>query len=98
MMQSYILFNSASQIAQESHPFETLWVKSLRVSLVVLLVIPIPVFIAFLLVLNVLSVFNHANLRLPEVLDRCLRLQMITPNMHETHHSVRLANTDFTAE
>lgn len=98
MMRRYILFNSASQVIQESHPFEMFWIKSLRVSLAVMLVTPVPVFIAFLLALNVLSVFNHANLRLPEVLDRGLRLLIITPNVHEIHHSVRLANRDVTAE
>mgnify|MGYP000520585471 CR=1 FL=1 len=34
--------------ANRVHPFETLWITFLRVSLAVLLGIPIPVFIAFL--------------------------------------------------
>jgi len=80
--------------ANRVHPFETLWVTFLRVSLAVLLGIPIPVFIAFLLALNVLSVFNHANLRMPASLDRGLRLLIVTPNMHETHHSVHRDDYD----
>lgn len=80
--------------ANRVHPFETLWITFLRVSLAVLLGIPIPVFIAFLLSLNVLSIFNHANVRLPAALDRALRLLIVTPNMHETHHSVHRDDYD----
>ena len=53
--------------ANRVHPFETLWITFLRVSLAVLLGIPIPVFIAFLVALNVLSAIKHANLRMPAV-------------------------------
>ena len=39
--------------------------------------------------LNLSSMFNHANLRLPLPLDRVLRLFVVTPDMHRIHHSVR---------
>ncbi len=37
--------------------------------------------------LNVGSMFNHANLRLPPGCDRMLRLVVVTPDMHRVHHS-----------
>jgi len=41
----------------------------------------------FEVLLNVSSMFNHANLRLPPGLDRVLRLVVVTPDMHRVHHS-----------
>ena len=80
--------------ANRVHPLETLWLTFLRVSLAVLLGIPIVAFIAFLIVLNVLSMFNHANVKLPANFDRFLRILIVTPNMHETHHSVHQQDYD----
>jgi sterol desaturase/sphingolipid hydroxylase (fatty acid hydroxylase superfamily) len=37
--------------------------------------------------LNVGSLFSHANLRLLSWLDRALRLMVVTPDMHRVHHS-----------
>lgn len=80
--------------ANRVHPLETLWLTFLRVSLAVLMGIPVSAFIAFLLVLNVLSLFNHANVKLPSNVDRLLRFVIVTPNMHETHHSVHQQDYD----
>ena len=41
----------------------------------------------FEVLLNVGSLFNHANLRLLSQLDRVLRLLVVTPDMHRVHHS-----------
>jgi len=41
----------------------------------------------FEMLLNVGSMFNHANLRLPQGCDRVLRLLVVTPDMHRVHHS-----------
>ena len=80
--------------ANRIHPLETLWVTFLRVLLAVLLGIPIAAFLAFVVTLNLLSMFNHANIRLPEWVDRSLRLLIVTPGMHETHHSVHRHDLD----
>ena len=37
--------------------------------------------------LNLTSVFNHSNIKLPQRLDRLLRLVLVTPDMHNIHHS-----------
>lgn len=39
-------------------------------------------------------VFSHANVRLPNWLDRVLRLVIVTPNMHRVHHSAFQPETD----
>ena len=41
----------------------------------------------FEVLLNIGSMFDHANLRLPVVADRLLRLFVVTPDMHRVHHS-----------
>ena len=51
----------------------------------------------FALLLNATSMFNHGNVRLPLVIDRWLRLLLVTPDMHRVHHSVEIdeANSNF---
>jgi sterol desaturase/sphingolipid hydroxylase (fatty acid hydroxylase superfamily) len=43
---------------------------------------------------SVISLAAHANLRLPDRLDRALRWILITPNMHCLHHSAYQPETD----
>jgi sterol desaturase/sphingolipid hydroxylase (fatty acid hydroxylase superfamily) len=53
--------------------------------------------LAFEVLLNATSMFNHGNVRLPLRLDRVLRWLVVTPDMHRVHHSVivREANSNF---
>jgi sterol desaturase/sphingolipid hydroxylase (fatty acid hydroxylase superfamily) len=44
--------------------------------------------------LNVGSLFNHANLRLLPWLDRALRVVVVTPDMHRVHHSASGVETN----
>ncbi len=65
---------------------------------VVFLLGPAPVaVVAFEVLLNATSMFNHGNVRLPLWLDRLLRLVVVTPDMHRVHHSVvpRETNSNF---
>jgi sterol desaturase/sphingolipid hydroxylase (fatty acid hydroxylase superfamily) len=43
---------------------------------------------------NAINLAAHANLRLPERIDRLLRLLFVTPNMHSLHHSSFQPETD----
>jgi sterol desaturase/sphingolipid hydroxylase (fatty acid hydroxylase superfamily) len=43
---------------------------------------------------TMVSVFSHANLRMPQGLDRWLRWVLVTPNMHSLHHSSYQPETD----
>lgn len=47
---------------------------------------PIAVFV-FEIVLNGAAMFNHSNVRMPNWLDRSLRVLLVTPDMHRVHHS-----------
>ena len=44
--------------------------------------------------LNACSLFNHANVRLPEKLDNFLRTVIVTPDMHRVHHSTLPSETN----
>lgn len=48
----------------------------------------------FEVLVNVGSMFNHANLRLVPGLDRALRLLIVTPDMHRVHHSAWAVETN----
>ncbi len=43
--------------------------------------------------------FHHANVALPEALDRIVRAVIVTPHLHKVHHSVELAeqNANFSS-
>ncbi|HZL91414.1 MAG TPA: sterol desaturase family protein [Pirellulaceae bacterium] len=43
--------------------------------------------LAFEVLLNCTSMFNHSNVLLPAPLDRALRAIVVTPEMHRVHHS-----------
>jgi sterol desaturase/sphingolipid hydroxylase (fatty acid hydroxylase superfamily) len=75
------------------HPLEIL--LSLVYKIVWVLVFGAPAVAVFLfeVVLNAAALFNHANVRLPEKLDRLLRLAVVTPDMHRVHHSNRPRET-----
>jgi sterol desaturase/sphingolipid hydroxylase (fatty acid hydroxylase superfamily) len=50
--------------------------------------------LSFEVLLNTGSMLDHANLRLPLVVDRVLRLLVVTPDMHRVHHSAVSVETD----
>jgi sterol desaturase/sphingolipid hydroxylase (fatty acid hydroxylase superfamily) len=50
--------------------------------------------LVFELLLNAMSMFNHANVRLPATLDRVLRYLLVTPDMHRVHHSALVTETN----
>jgi sterol desaturase/sphingolipid hydroxylase (fatty acid hydroxylase superfamily) len=52
------------------------------------------VLIVYELADSIIGAFSHANLRIPEFLDRPLRWIFVTPNMHCLHHSSYQPETD----
>ncbi len=79
------------------HPVEILLSMVLKLTMVVALGAPAVAVLVFEVLLNATAMFNHANLRLPERLDRVLRAVLVTPDMHRVHHSVvpRETNSNF---
>jgi sterol desaturase/sphingolipid hydroxylase (fatty acid hydroxylase superfamily) len=73
---------------------EILLSLGLKAAMVVLLgAVPWAV-VAFEVLLNAASVFNHGNVALPECHDRWLRWIVVTPDMHRVHHSTRAIETN----
>ncbi len=73
------------------HTLEMLLSYGIKCAAVLLLGVPALAVLAFEILLNATSLFNHANIKLPNWLDCVLRLFIVTPDMHRIHHS---ANAD----
>jgi sterol desaturase/sphingolipid hydroxylase (fatty acid hydroxylase superfamily) len=76
------------------HPFEIVISLGIKLGAVLLLGPPVLAVVVFEVILNLLAMFNHSNIRLPLPLDRVLRKIIVTPDMHRVHHSVRISETN----
>lgn len=76
------------------HPLEILLSMLLKMAVVWLIGAPVLAVLIFEVVLNATSLFNHGNIRLPQTVDRWLRLILVTPDMHRVHHSAIRRETD----
>lgn len=75
-------------------PFEIALSMLIKLAIILLLgIAPLAVLI-FELALSLGSLFTHANVRLPAMLDRRLRWLVVTPDMHRIHHSWHRDETD----
>ena len=69
------------------HPIEIALSMALKIGLVYALgADPLSVLI-FEILLNGSSIFNHANINIPNKFDKILRFLIVTPDMHRIHHS-----------
>ena len=76
------------------HPIEILLSMLIKIATVALVGIPAGAVVAFEVVLNATSLFNHSNATMPAWLERLVRLLVVTPDMHRVHHSIVRAETD----
>ena len=76
------------------HPIEILLSMGIKLAVVAALGPPALAVLTFEVLLNASSMFNHSNVRLPERVDRILRLLVVTPDMHRVHHSIRPEETN----
>ena len=76
------------------HPIEVLLSLAYKAVVIIALGAPAWAAVAFEIILNATSVFNHSNVNLPERLDRRLRWFLVTPDMHRIHHSTRAVETN----
>ncbi len=79
------------------HPLEILISIGIKLAAISLIGPPVIAVVVFEVVLNASAQFNHGNIRIPETVDRWLRLFLVTPDMHRLHHSVlpRDTNSNF---
>ncbi|HET9618560.1 MAG TPA: sterol desaturase family protein, partial [Pseudolabrys sp.] len=66
----------------------------IKMAAVVALGAPAAAVVAFEVLLNATSMFNHSNVALPAWAEPAARWLIVTPQMHEVHHSVERAETD----
>ena len=70
------------------HPVEILIPAGIKLGAVAMIGPSAVAVVAFEVALNATSQFNHGNIRMPEALDRWLRMVVVTPDMHRVHHSI----------
>jgi sterol desaturase/sphingolipid hydroxylase (fatty acid hydroxylase superfamily) len=76
------------------HPIEIIVSMAIKLAAVAALGAPPLAVLIFEVALNATSMFNHSNIRIPEKMDRILRLLVVTPDMHRVHHSVIIRETN----
>jgi sterol desaturase/sphingolipid hydroxylase (fatty acid hydroxylase superfamily) len=76
------------------HPIEIVISMAIKIMTVAALGPPALAVLIFEVALNATSMFNHSNIRIPEKVDRILRLFIVTPDMHRVHHSVIIRETN----
>jgi sterol desaturase/sphingolipid hydroxylase (fatty acid hydroxylase superfamily) len=76
------------------HPVEILLSMLIKLAAISALGASPMAVLLFETLLNVSSMFNHANLRFLPGLDRVLRLVVVTPDMHRVHHSASDVETN----
>lgn len=79
------------------HPVEALVSAAFQLTVFAILGVPLLVILAYGLITTLWQFVTHADVRLPEPIDRALRLVVVTPGMHRVHHSVRMdeGNSNF---
>jgi len=76
------------------HPIEIVLSMLFKLGVVAALGAPALGVLAFEVLLNATSMFNHGNVRIPGRLDRYLRWFVVTPDMHRVHHSIVVPETN----
>lgn len=76
------------------HPLEILLSMVYKVACIYLIGAGPLAVIAFEMILNATSIFNHSNINIPVKIDSYLRWILITPDVHRIHHSTVKSETD----
>jgi sterol desaturase/sphingolipid hydroxylase (fatty acid hydroxylase superfamily) len=86
--------NVDTTTANRHHPGES--VIRFAFTTIAVLLLGTPMWLVFLYqsLSVVLTQFNHSNVKMPEALDKALRLVVCTPNMHRVHHHYRQPYSD----
>jgi sterol desaturase/sphingolipid hydroxylase (fatty acid hydroxylase superfamily) len=80
--------------SQRHHPLELIVNTPILVAITIVFGLTSSVILIYEGVEAITDFFSHANLRLPESLDRIVRWVFVTPNMHSLHHSSHQPETD----
>jgi sterol desaturase/sphingolipid hydroxylase (fatty acid hydroxylase superfamily) len=69
------------------HPLEIVLSMLVKGAAIAAIGPPVLSVLVFEVILNSTAMFNHANVRMPLLVDRALRCLVVTPDMHRVHHS-----------
>jgi sterol desaturase/sphingolipid hydroxylase (fatty acid hydroxylase superfamily) len=70
-----------------NHPLELLLTLPVSALIVVLIGAPVSVVIAFQAIMVAATIWQHADILLPQQLDRALAVILVTPRLHRLHHN-----------
>ncbi|MEP5612924.1 MAG: sterol desaturase family protein [Cyclobacteriaceae bacterium] len=76
------------------HPIEFILRESFAIATVVIFGMPVAYYLFYRMVTIFFTYWTHANIQLPNWLDRTLSLIIITPNAHKFHHHFERPWTD----
>ena len=76
------------------HPIEIVLSIVIKLIAVTALGVPAIAVLIFEIALNGLALFNHANIRLPNAIEKPLRLILMTQILHRIHHSKVVSETN----
>jgi sterol desaturase/sphingolipid hydroxylase (fatty acid hydroxylase superfamily) len=76
------------------HPLEVALSMFIKVTVILLTGASPAAVLIFEVVLNASSMFNHSNIRIPDMFERILRSIIVTPDMHRIHHSIHAHETN----
>jgi sterol desaturase/sphingolipid hydroxylase (fatty acid hydroxylase superfamily) len=80
--------------AFRQHPGETIWRLAGRLGPIWVIGIPLPIVAIHETLSAANALLEHANVAIPDRLDRVVRSVFVTPNMHKWHHSRDVRETD----
>jgi sterol desaturase/sphingolipid hydroxylase (fatty acid hydroxylase superfamily) len=69
------------------HIVETLYTGVYRLFQIILVGTNVPLFVAYEMVFQINTFFQHSNIKLPISFERLLNIILVTPRMHGIHHS-----------
>ena len=76
------------------HPGEWMFREFFTIVGIVVLGIPIAWYFLYRSISGLFTHFNHANIRMPDRLDKAIRLIFVSPNLHKAHHHHQRPLTD----
>ncbi len=69
------------------HPLEILFSLIVKVFSIFVFGISVEAIITFEIILNLSALFNHSNFTFPSIVEKWIRVFIVTPGMHRIHHS-----------
>ena len=76
------------------HPFDFMFRETFAIIAVLIMGMPVSYYLIYRLISVFFTYFTHANIKMPESLDRILSYVIVTPNVHKFHHHYQLPWTD----